>query len=128
MTKPERLSLIERLCRFSDRPALNALPSEIREEAALAAKHNDDQSIVDEDVITEGLSPELARALAPTKRTTHAKQDDLMLTAGERAQLAKDLANHRLACRIELDLLCARADTPYALIPYAQPVRQLAAS
>ncbi len=100
------------LCRGSGRPALYAAPSEVREEVALAKRHDDDESIIDVDVEVSVISPELAKAVAPAKR--HAREEEGCLNEVERESLARDL----LAYRIAQDLLCARDHAPYALIPY----------
>lgn len=101
MTKPARLSLIaqiaKRLGKSYARPALMALPSEIKEETTLAAVHNDNESIVDEDTDLSNVSPQLAAILKPgSGRNTHVKQDEGRLSDGERGQLARDHAPYAL--------------------------------
>ncbi len=87
---------------------------EVREEVKLAKTHDDDESILDVEVEVQIISPELARAVAPAKRLSHAKQDDGYLNDIEREMLARDL----LAYRIAEDVRLAQVHTPYALIPY----------
>lgn len=89
--------------------------TDVREETALAAVHNDDQSITDEDTDLSNVSPQLAAILKPGSKGRKAIHDD-SLTSDERAQLAREVRDYRLASVIELDLLCARVNAPYALV------------
>ncbi len=103
MTKPERLSFIANLCRKTRGTkvaVLSALPSEIREETALAKRHDDDQSILDEEVEVAIVSPALARMvktkvrhLTPKQELDEEAQDHLTLR--EQGELARDLEAYR---------------------------------
>lgn len=98
MTKPERLSFIKRLClsvKPFARPALAALPSEIREEVALAKAHDDDQSIIDVESEVIDISPELARTIEPKGKAYRVRLDDGILTPAERREVAAEVAARR---------------------------------
>ncbi len=101
MCSSDRLALIAGIC--AKRPSLNrinmfAAPStyDEREEAALAARHNDDESIADAEPEDGApmVSPELARVLK-TERYAADRTDDLILTPGERKQIEEDKWRNR---------------------------------
>ncbi len=99
MTKPARLSLIASICkrlgRGAVRPPVLALPSEVKEEVALASAHNDDQSIIDVDTDVQTISPELASVIEPSGKAHRIRTDDAILTPSERRQLAAEVQSER---------------------------------
>lgn len=101
MCSADRLALIAAIC--SRRPSLNRLnvflpPSltDEDEEKALAARHNDDESIIDHEPEDGAplISPELSRAMKDEK-PSHDRSDDLLFTPAERRQMEDDKWRNR---------------------------------
>lgn len=104
MNKATRLlsiaSIVARIGKPYVRGTVNASAAEIEEEVSLAVKHNDDQSIDDVEIVEAGgtyVSPALAEVLRPAKDPYHAPADALLLSAGEKAEVARVRAEVKAA-------------------------------
>ena len=101
MTKSERYSFIAAFCRKAGKThtvavvAIAALPSEVKEETGLAARHNDDESIIDVDANISIISADMEKATGEARRLEYHHAGEECLTAHERQLAKQDLMAYR---------------------------------
>ena len=95
MTKSERYSFIANLCAARSIGVVSASAEDVQEETALALIHNDNNSILDEEVEGSFVSKDLIKSIDRiTERAEHS--DELLFTPSERKQIEEDKwANRR---------------------------------
>jgi len=95
MTKSERYNFIANLCAVRSIGVVSASAEDVQEETTLALIHNDNESILDEEVEGAFVSLDLIKSVdRVTERAEHS--DELLFTPSEKKQIEEDKwANRR---------------------------------